>query len=227
MSWPTGGKTDRQGIGRGAANRSRRADAERNIEAILDATLESVTADGTFNMTAIARAAGVSRVTLYSHFPTREELVEATLDRGVARAAELLKSLPLDEVPASQALALLVRCSWQILHRQRNIFTLASTALPPAVLRAYHEPVLGRLEKLVVRGQADGDIRADLPLEWLVGAIYSLMHLAAEQLSAGLLPYKRAGDIVTTTVLSLLAADHAALARALAHPGPTVDPDQC
>lgn len=199
MRTPGGTRTDR-----GGAARPRRSDAERSIEAILDAALEILTAGGTFSMTAIARAAGVSRVTLYAHFPTRENLVEATLDRGVARAAETLRMLSLEDMPASQALAQLVRSSWQILYRQRNIYMLAATTLSPSVLRAYHEPVLGRVEKLVLRGQVDGDIRADLPLQWLVATIYSLMHLAAEQLSAGQLAPEHAGDVMTTTVLSLL-----------------------
>ena len=201
---------DHRIAGSGAAARQRRSDAERNIESILDATLDCIPADGTVNMTAIARAAGVSRVTLYTHFPTREELVKAALDRGVALAGEVLRTLSLDGGPATQALALLLRSSWQILDRHRNVYTLASTTLPPALLRAYHEPVLGRVEKLVVRGQSDGEFRTDLPLDWLVGTIYSLMHLAAEQLSAGLLPADRAGDVVTATILALLAADHSA-----------------
>jgi TetR/AcrR family transcriptional repressor of mexCD-oprJ operon len=190
-----------------AAARQRRADAERSIEAILDATLACAPAGGTFNMAAIARTAGVSRVTLYTHFPTREALVRAALDRGVALADEVLSRSSLDEGPAPAALTRLLRSSWQILDRHRNVFAVATTTLPPAQLRAYHEPVLGRVERLVVRGQADGDFRTDLPRDWLVATIYGLMHLAAEQLGAGRIAADRAGEMVATTILSLLATE--------------------
>jgi TetR/AcrR family transcriptional regulator, mexCD-oprJ operon repressor len=195
---------DQDPVQRGAGTRRRRADAERSIEAILDATLECIQNDGDLNMTAIARTAGVSRVTLYAHFPTRAALLEGALHRALQQLTEVLPNTALDEVPAPEALTQLLGSSWRVLARQRNLHAAASAALSPAQLRTHHEPVLGSVDTLVLRGQAAGDFRTDLPREWLITTIYTLLHLAAEELNAGRLAADQAGEVVTATILSLL-----------------------
>lgn len=191
---------------RGDSGRRRRADAERSIAAILDAALNTVPLDGDFNMSAIARAAGVSRVTLYSHFPTREALVDAALQRAFAQTHDALAELPLDDGPPQEVLERLLGSSWQVLERHRNLYLVASTNLPPEKLRGYAEMVLGRIERLLARGRAEGAFRADLPLDWLVATVYTLMHLAAEQVGSGGRKADEAGELVTATIMSLLTA---------------------
>jgi AcrR family transcriptional regulator len=44
--------------------------AERNADAILDAAEDLVRSQGHVNISAVAVQAGVSRVTVYAHFPT-------------------------------------------------------------------------------------------------------------------------------------------------------------
>ncbi|MBS2965449.1 TetR/AcrR family transcriptional regulator [Actinocrinis puniceicyclus] len=195
---------ERATVGRGAATRQRRADAERSIEAILDATLKETPANGELNMSAIARAAGVSRVTLYTHFPTREALVDAALQRGFAQTQQALSELALEDGPPRQVLAQLLRSSWQVVERHRNLYMVASANLPPAQLRAYAEPVLGRVERLLARGRSEGEFRADLPLDWLVATVYTLMHLGAQQVATGRASADRAGELVSLTIMTLL-----------------------
>jgi AcrR family transcriptional regulator len=61
-----------------AAPRRRRADAERNIQRILEAADEVVRRDGAdASVEEIARLAGVGSATLYRHFPSRMALMEA------------------------------------------------------------------------------------------------------------------------------------------------------
>lgn len=189
---------------RGDAGRRRRADAERSIAAILDAALSTAPSDGQFNMSAIARAAGVSRVTLYSHFPTREALVDAALQRAFAQTHDALSGLPLDEGPPQEVFAQLLVSSWQVLERHRNLYLVASANLPAERLRSYAESVLDRVERLLARGRDEGVFRDDLPLDWLVATVYTLMHLAAEQVASGRTEADVAGGLVSTTILSLL-----------------------
>lgn len=191
---------------RGGGGRRRRSDAERSIAAILDAALECVPTDGEFNMSAIARAAGVSRVTLYSHFPTREALVDAALQRAFAQTDRALAELPLEEGPPREVLARLLGSSWQVLERHRNLYLVASANLPPERLRDYAGLVLDRIERLLARGRAEGAFRTDLPLDWLVATVYTLMHLAAGEVGSGRTDADVAGDLVSTTIVSLLTA---------------------
>src|SRR5688572_14010367 len=134
---------EQKSVERGATTRRRRADAERSIDAILDAALESIRADGELNMTAIARKAGVSRVTLYAHFPTRDAVLTAAIPRALHLVDAALQDADLTSGPAPQALSRLLDSSWRVLARQRNLFTVASRTLPPAQLRTFHQPVLG------------------------------------------------------------------------------------
>jgi AcrR family transcriptional regulator len=58
-----------------------RADAQRNRSRLLAAARELVAAEGVdVSVREIARAAGVGIATLYRHFPTRDELIDAVLE---------------------------------------------------------------------------------------------------------------------------------------------------
>ncbi|MGH3978683.1 MAG: TetR/AcrR family transcriptional regulator [Pseudonocardiaceae bacterium] len=169
----------------------------------MDAALVCVQNDGDLTMSAVARAAGLSRVTIHAHFPTREALVAAVVHRAVSTASTMLDDAAIDEGPTRDALARLLRSSWQALSRFRNLHAVASSVLSPAELHRRHEPLLGPLHDLVSRGQAEGDFRTDLPQDWLVATTLTLLHLAAEQVHAGQLSHDEAGDVVTATVLSV------------------------
>ncbi|WP_027346176.1 TetR/AcrR family transcriptional regulator [Hamadaea tsunoensis] len=188
------------------AVRHRRADAERSIESILDTATRVVLAGEEINMSALARAAGVSRVTLYAHFATREALIEAVLSRALAHVTDELTPAVAAGGSAAEMMAQLLRTSWPRLHEHRNLFTAASAVLGPDRLRRLHEPVFALVEQLIRTGRRDGTIRSDLPVEWLVSATYALLHLAAEQQTAGKLTAAEAGDVVTSSIMSLLTA---------------------
>lgn len=182
----------------------RRADAERNSEAILDAALGCFSEQPDASMTSIAQAAGVSRVTLYTHFPSREDLLARVLDRAVAGAAVVLDAEALDDGPAVEALSRLVRSSWHVLARYRNLMTAANAALSPRQVRGYHKAVLQRVERLIARGRDDGSFRTDLPRSWLVTVFYSLIHAAADEVGAGGLKQRDAADVLEATLLGAL-----------------------
>src|SRR3954449_8394084 len=83
------------------ATRAMRADARRNRDALLAAAVKLfASCGGQVSLEAIAKEAGVGIGTLYRHFPTREDLVEAVylseLDRLQAGTAELLAGEPAD-----------------------------------------------------------------------------------------------------------------------------------
>jgi AcrR family transcriptional regulator len=160
-------------------------------------------------MTAIARAAGVGRVTLYSHFPSRGALLEAVVERAIADAGAALAAERHDELPTLEALRRLLRTSWPILEQHRGLYEAAVRELGPRRLRPLHALVLAPIEQLITCGRDEGAIRADLPLAWLVGTVYALLHAAAEELNGGRLSNRAAGDVLETTVLAALEAQHA------------------
>ena len=182
--------------------RRRRADAERSIAAIVEAALDCLCEDPGVTMSAIARAAGVGRVTLYAHFPTREALVDAVARRAVAQAADALDAEAPDEGPAREALARLAGPGWRVLDRCRHLAAAIAHDLPPARHRDVQDLLLDRVERLIVRGQDEGAFRVDVPRAWLAATIYGLMHTAAQEVDAGRLSQDQAGAVLETTLLS-------------------------
>ncbi|WP_218021371.1 TetR/AcrR family transcriptional regulator [Nocardia crassostreae] len=79
---------------RNAAQRPLRADARRNYERLLDEARKVFAESGIdASLDEIARRAGVASGTLYRHFPTRLDLIEAVLGEGVAELAALGREL--------------------------------------------------------------------------------------------------------------------------------------
>jgi TetR/AcrR family transcriptional regulator, mexCD-oprJ operon repressor len=202
--WPTSYHRSMSRTEERASGSRRRADAQRNAESIIDAALEGGMVGDDLNMAAVARLAGVSRVTLYSHFPTREALLEAAVDRAVAESDQLAEDLRLDEDPAPEALARLVCTSWQTLARYRALYGFASAELPNGRLMGLHGPLFSRVRKLVLRGRREGSFRTDLPVDWLVATVFSIMHQAADAVAAGRLPQRNARKVIRATVASVM-----------------------
>ncbi len=186
---------------RGTAPRAQRADARRNIAAILDAATDCLARDPEISIADIAAAAGVGRITLYGHFKTRAELVDAVLVRTIEHADAVLGTTDTAGDPG-EALARLVASSWQIVHQFRNILLAAQRELPAERIRGVHDPILRRVQSLIGRGQRAGTFRTDLPKQWLITTSFSLMHAAAEDAAAGRIKADDAAGLITATLLA-------------------------
>ncbi|TCM50478.1 TetR family transcriptional regulator [Kribbella sp. VKM Ac-2568] len=180
---------------------AKRADAQRSIAAILDAATESLSRNPDASVSEIAKAAGVGRVTLYGHFPSRADLVDAAFAHAIEDGHDALEAVDLSGDPRL-ALARLVESSWQLVDRFRSLLLAAQSVLPPGRIRSLHEEPMQRVQHLIERGQAEGVFRSDLPTSWLVGTMHSVMHNAADEINAGRLATDQAADCITATVLA-------------------------
>src|SRR5206468_3330957 len=117
-----------------ATAKEKRADARRNIEAILDAARTCLIRDPDANIGEIAKAAGIGRVTLYGHFSTRADLVDAVFTRTLEESDHVLHAVDLSGDPRT-ALTRLIDSSWRIVHRFRALLQAAQRALPPERIR--------------------------------------------------------------------------------------------
>jgi AcrR family transcriptional regulator len=182
---------------------ARRADGD-PAAAILEAGARLLSADPAANVADIARAAGVDEGVLHGRFPSREALVAAVLDRTVRLTDEALADEAIDAAPAPEAMAGLLRSSWEVLDRHRRLFLAADRVLPTERIREHHEAPLRRVERLIARGRHEGDFRTDLPLGWLVTTFFSIIHSAAQEREAGRLGAVEVEPVLVTTMLSLL-----------------------
>ena len=90
----------------------RRATAERNAVAILDAAERLLTRAEPLTMVAVATESGLSRPTVYAHFKSVGEIVEAAAERTVVASTAAFAAARPDEGPAGEALARMVAASW-------------------------------------------------------------------------------------------------------------------
>jgi TetR/AcrR family transcriptional repressor of mexCD-oprJ operon len=183
----------------------RRVIAERNAVAILDAT-ERLLADNTaLSMVAIAAEAGVSRPTLYAHFKSIGDIVEAAVERSVHASVAAFAAAQPDAGAADEALVRMVAASWGQLGRFDALARGAAEHLTPGALHRTHEAMMTPLQGLVERGQHDGAFRTDLPADWLVTMFFTLMHGADEHARTHGLPRERALEMLTRTVADVFA----------------------
>lgn len=188
------------------ASDHRRATAERNVEAILDAVEDLLERRAPASVSAVAAQAGVSRVTVYAHFPTSRALLEAVVQRAVGRTATALHGARPDSGPPWQALERLLEVGWRELDRNSAMAAAAASQLSPVALTRTHEMAHERVRELVDRGRADGSFRTDLPAGWLVASCFALIHACAEEVRAGRIDPDGAFAVLMTTVRDLFTA---------------------
>jgi TetR/AcrR family transcriptional regulator, mexCD-oprJ operon repressor len=181
----------------------RRAVAERNVEAILDAAEGLLARNDQLSMSAVAADAGVSRQTLYFHFPDRERLLGAVVDRAVRRWVAATERVELHQGPAAEALARLVDVGWQEISRSSHVARAVSAQLDPNAVRAAHGAGVEMVRRLIRRGRRDGSFRTDVPAEWLVSAFFGLIHTARDDVDAGRLSPRAARRALLHTIPDL------------------------
>ncbi|HEU5027971.1 MAG TPA: TetR/AcrR family transcriptional regulator [Spirillospora sp.] len=187
-----------------AAGPRRRADAERSIARIVTAARERLSVDPNAGIDDIAKAAGVGRMTLYGHFRTRADLVEAALADALRAGDEALSAVDLTG-DARDALGRLLGSSWTLVAESAALLTAAQGVLPAERIRAQHAAPAQRVEELIRRGQDEGAFRTDLPIAWLVNVVHYVLQGAAEENRAGRLETAETAQVVIATVRSILA----------------------
>ena len=95
--------------------RRRRADARRSIDAILNAARTVLGERPDASMEDIATTAGVTRQTVYAHFPSRDALIAALLNAAGAETLAAIDAAHLDTAPAADALHQFLDIGWQLI----------------------------------------------------------------------------------------------------------------
>jgi AcrR family transcriptional regulator len=168
----------------------------------LTAATETLNADPRATVEDIARAAGVSRQTVYAHFATREALLDAIIEQAAAEATAAFDAAGLDELPPAAALVHLLEAGWQVAARYPLAWHLPAVSREQDANR--HAPVLGRLLELIEHGQQDGELDATLPPGWLLTACMAIGRAAEDEVKAGRMTIEEASNAVHHSFLRLL-----------------------
>lgn len=161
--------------------RKPRADGERNRERILEMAKEVFTRDGAAaSLDDIARRAGVGNATLYRHFPTRDDLIEAVYRNEVEKLAAAEKRFAASMPPVDALRA------WMLLfidHVAGKILiipamnTVAGGSL--RLIEGSRSLIHGAFLALVRRAVASGDLRPDTEPDDFIRPLVGIFHTAA------------------------------------------------
>lgn len=169
---------DASGTGVGSYQRGRRrADARRSIDAILNAARVVLGERPEASTEDIAATAGVTRQTVYAHFPSRDAvvaaLVAALVEVAAAEYAALLDEADLDAAPPAEAPARFLAAGRRFLDRYPLLVNATANRIPRPDSDP-HDVVPPRLERLIRRGRQTGDLDPSPPAAWLAAAILGL-----------------------------------------------------
>jgi AcrR family transcriptional regulator len=160
--------------------RARRADALRNRARIREVAEEVFAEQGVgAPVDEIARRAGVGVGTLYRHYPTKEQLVEAIIverfEQMLAHARELTQAAD----PTEAFFEFLERMVQLGVAKQDFADTLARAGIDVSAGHAEHfEEMMGVAGELLARAQAAGGVRPDV-------TVSDLCYLMSGACSAG------------------------------------------
>jgi AcrR family transcriptional regulator len=162
-----------------AKSRPVRADAQRNMDALLEAALAVFATSGVdAPVREIAEKAGVGIGTVYRHFPQRADLVAAVFRHEIDACADAAPILLAEHDPG-EALARWMQRYAAFIATKRGLATALHSGNPafdtlPAYFQQRLEPAL---RTLLESAKAAGEIRTDIAAQDLLGAVASLcMH---------------------------------------------------
>lgn len=167
---------------------------------LLDTATRVLVATPSASMGDVATAAGISRTTLHSRFPSREALLAALADDAMDLVEQAYREARLDDGPMTDALRRLVALLVPL--GPRLDFLLRERSLDDdAAVTARYAELERPLVALFRRGGLEGAVRTDLPPWWLASGATGLVSAAWEAVADGRLAPRDAADLVVTTLL--------------------------
>jgi len=161
--------------------RKPRADARRNRERILEVAKQAFARHGAnASLDEIAKQVGVGPGTLYRHFPTREELLQAVYRAELEKLAAAEQKLSQTMAPTDALRAWLLLFVDAIAAKQ--LIAPALNALlgdPKKVFETSHTKIYQAIRALVKRGVETGEIRRDLDPVDLLRALVGVSNVAS------------------------------------------------
>ena len=161
---------------RGSTDRHVRADAQRNIDALLQAALAVFATSGVdAPVREIAEKAGVGIGTLYRHFPQRADLVAAVFRHEIDACADAAPILAAEHSPG-EALAKWMQRYAAFVATKRGLAAALHSGNPAFdTLPAYfNQRLRPAFRMLLESAAAAGEVRTDVDADDILSAVASL-----------------------------------------------------
>ncbi|MGX1274513.1 AcrR family transcriptional regulator [Streptomyces phaeoluteigriseus] len=174
-----------------------RADAARNLEAVLTTGARMLADDPGASIASIAAEAGVDRRTVYRRFASREDLLAAIYESRLTAIEKAIEDARLREAPVAVAMHRYVE---NIIAVNRTWPVDLTRMLADDTVRARRDVSVREVDTFLRRATDEGLLRPGLPQGWASALLPQLMHLVSQQLPA--LSPAQAADLVVDTVLN-------------------------
>ncbi len=180
--------------------RRTRKDVTENRASLLAAAARTLSADPTASLDTIARAAGLNRRTLYSHFVDRDSMMRELIATGAARFNTVAEAAARTDEKAPIALARLTGGMWAQSFSLQITGAIAVDPRHVAFSMEALEPLRRSLLILVQRGQREGTVRVDVDAPSLARLIEETARTVLVRIDA---PPADAASIAARAVLSV------------------------
>lgn len=181
---------------------TRRSDARRNREVVIDAAIATLNERPNASMAEIACASGLARTTVYRHFPNRDDLILALFGRIIEESREFTITATAEATSAEHLLRILaprmvdLGLRFRFLHSYRNVGQPAledSKQVPDDPVRVY-----------LREAQSRGEVRPGLPDQWIASTVQALAIAALDDLHAGFTDEATASRLLGDTLVAAL-----------------------
>ena len=173
-------------------------------EQILDAAAEVLARRPDATLQSIAKAAGISRTSIFNKFATRDALLEALAIESLRRIGEVMA-----QVPAELASESLEEFTSVMLQVTAGLMPLGpGTAFLRVVpgwgnnLESHWTEAVTPLAVYIASSQACGLLRSDQPTRWLTASYVGLLFAAWDEISEGELGQAQASRLIVETWMS-------------------------
>lgn len=173
-----------------------RADAARNLDAVLQTGARLLARDPGTSIAAIAAAAGVDRRTVYRRFKTREALMAAVHAAKLEACEKVIAEARLTEAPVAVAL-----------HRYAEGIITVSRQWPVDIRHVQGDAATARLGRLIEqldafmdRAVREGAIRPGLPDRWARSTLIHLTNIASHEMPE--LTAAQGADMVSQSLIA-------------------------
>lgn len=187
-----------------ASTRIKRSDARRNREVVIESAIDLLGRSPNASMGEIAAASKVGRTTVYRHFPNRDDMLLALFGRVIEESRVVTLAVTAEARSAEDLLRKLaplmveLGLRFRFLHSYRNVGQQTldeSKQVPDDPVRLY-----------LTAAQERGEVRPELPMQWIASTIQALAIAALDDLYAGYTDEATASHLLGETLVAALIA---------------------
>ena len=174
--------------------------SERSKAVLLETAARVLAENPGISLAEVASRAGIGRATLYRHFPSREQLIQALAERSIEELDQALAGVYERSATALEYFQGMMDAVVPLGDRYHFLSREWDTLTDPVLRKSLDRQMQG-LEETVEALKAEGAIALDVPTAWAVAAIDSLIYAAWSSVHEGRVARREAAQLAVRTLL--------------------------